>query len=285
MRSRAGGWLIVLLLPMTVGAADRLSTEQRLERLERRVGTVSELTLRLDAVQRENRQLRGEVETLQYQIDQLKRKQRDIYLDIDQRLSGMGSSSADTALGQAPPAVTGGVAAPVPTAVDGPAPVRPAPVVDRAPAAVVEREPARPAPAQAAGGPVVAYDNQKMQADYKSAYALLSPSQRRYDDAAKAFSAFLADYPNSPLAANAQYWLAESYYVSQKNDQALAAFNKVVSDYPTSPKVAGALYKIGRLENVKGNRSAARKTLERVIAEYPSSPAAGLAKDLLAKIK
>lgn len=274
VRACAGGLLIALMLPVAAGAADRLSTEQRLERLERRVGTVSELTLRLDALQRENRQLRGEVETLQYQIDQLKRKQRDIYLDIDQRLSGMGAGGA--------------VAAEVtpPTVADAPAPAPaqpgtlPAPVVDRTAA-----QPSAAQPSPAAPAPVVAYDNQKMQADYKNAYALLSPAQRRYDDAAKAFTAFLADYPNSPLAANAQYWLAEAHYVSQKNDQALVAFNKVVSDYPTSPKVAGALYKIGRLENVKGNKNAARTALERVIAEYPSSPAAGLAKDLLAKIK
>ena len=67
-----------------------------------------------------------------------------------------------------------------------------------------------------------------MQADYKAAYALLSPSQKRYDDAAKAFTAFLERYPGSTLAANAQYWLAEAYYVSQKNDQALEAFTQVV---------------------------------------------------------
>jgi TolA-binding protein len=81
--------LLLAFLPTVSQAANGLTTEQRLEKLERRVGLVTDLTLRLDAVQRENRELRGEIETLQHQLEQLKRKQRDIYLDIDQRLSGM----------------------------------------------------------------------------------------------------------------------------------------------------------------------------------------------------
>ncbi len=249
--------LAALLLPVNVLAADRLTTEQRLETMERRVGKITDLTLRLDAVQQENRRLRGEIETLHHQIEQLKRKQRDIYLDIDQRLSNIGSSAPATP------------AAPVAT----PASVAPAGERDAADKAAVTQT---TAPAAA--------DPQQMQADYKAAYALLSPGQRRYADAAKAFTAFLEKYPGSSLAPNAQYWLAEAYYVSQKNDQALNAFRKVVNDHPTSPKVPGSLYKIGRLEHVRGDNKAAREALQKVVKEYPTAPAAGLAKELLAKI-
>jgi tol-pal system protein YbgF len=261
--------LLTAVLPAVAYAASGATMEQRLEKLERRVGTVTDLTLRLDAMQRENRQLRGEIETLQYQIEKLKRKQRDIYLDIDQRLSNLQSAP--------------GAAAPVPAvpAPKGPVADAPAPITDLARPA--EQQPKAPQPVQASV-PATAADPQKMQSDYKAAYALLSPGQRRYADAAKAFTVFLENYPGSPLAPNAQYWLAEAYYVSQKNEQALSAFRKVVNDHPGSPKVPGALYKIGRLEHVRGNNDAARKALERVVAEYPTAPAAGLAKELLAKI-
>jgi len=255
MKRFVPGLLLVALLPAASTAADRLTTEQRLETMERRVGKITDLTLRLDAVQRENRQLRGDIETLQYQIEQLKRKQRDIYLDIDQRLSSMGNA-APVAPASAP--VTSGGSATQVTPRSTPETPKP------------------DAP--------VAVDPQQMQTDYKAAYALLSPGQRRYADAAKAFTAFLEKYPDSTLAPNAQYWLAEAYYVSQKNKQALAAFRKVVAEHPSSPKVPGALYKIGRLEHVGGNDEAARKALRRVLKEYPSAPAAGLAKELLAKI-
>jgi len=258
MKRFVPGLVLVALLPAATLAADRLTTEQRLETMERRVSKISDLTLRLDAVQQENRQLRGEIETLHYQIEQLKRKQRDIYLDIDQRLSSMGPGASAT-----------------PTA---PAPATPS-VTSTGQSDAVGK-----APATKTTAPAAVADPQQMQADYKAAYALLSPGQRRYADAAKGFTAFLEKYPGSSLAPNAQYWLAEAYYVSQKNDQALSAFRKVVSDHPTSPKVPGSLYKIGRLEHVGGNNKAAREALQRVVKEYPTAPAAGLAKELLAKI-
>jgi len=257
MKGSVAGLLALALIPGVLQAAS-LTTEQRLERLERRVAKVTELTLQMDAMQRENRQLRGEIESLQYQIEQLKRKQRDIYLDIDQRLSNLSRPAAAPA---APVAGAGDAAEPAPPLAS-----------------------AAPADAQAPAAAAANADPQQIQADYQAAYALLSPEQRRYDDAAKAFSVFLENYPQSPLAANAQYWLAEAYYVSQQNDQSLQAFNKVVSDYPDSPKVPGALYKIGRLELVKGNQDAAKKALQRVVKDYPTAPAAGLAKELLSKI-
>jgi len=267
MKRFVSGLLLLVLVPVVPQAANGLTTEQRLETLERRVSKVTDLTLRLDAMQRENRELRGEIETLQHQIERLKRKQRDIYLDIDQRLSGMQAAPAN-APDPGPSSTQTG---------DAPAPVTD---LNKPPASQTGKLPA----AQATVSRPTVADPQKMQGDYKAAYALLSPAQRRYDDAAKAFTVFLENYPGSSLAPNAQYWLAEAYYVSQKNPQALEAFRKVISDYPSSPKVPGALYKIGRLEHVQGNKAAARKALERVVADFPTAPAAGLAKELLAKI-
>lgn len=256
-----------------------LSSEQRLERLERRVAKVTELMLQLDTLQRENRQLRGDLESLQHELQRVKRKQRDIYQDMDQRLSDLTQSGAAT------PAVAAGPGSsssePETPAADAstksPEKEGGAPVTDRTGNAgkakaenVVQQAPVNPADAQA---------------EYKAAYDLLSPSQRKYKDAAKAFSAFLERHPGSVLASNAQYWLAEAHYVSQENDQALSAFQKVVANYPDSPKVPGALYKIGRIQHVKGNLKEARKALQQVIKQYPDASAAGLAKERLAQIK
>ena len=118
------------LLPVVTLAADP-PMSQRLELLERRVNRITDLTLQLDQVRRENQQLRGEIENLGYEIERLKRKQRDIYLDIDQRL---GSVSG------------GGAPAPVkpPTAASGGAPAeQAAPVTTREPAPVAGRDRAR----------------------------------------------------------------------------------------------------------------------------------------------
>ena len=237
----------VLMAPLVTAASD----SQRLDLLERRVGRITELTLQLDELQRENRQLRGEIENLGNEIEQLKRKQRDIYLDIDQRLSGRQGASAPPATDRSTESGTAG-----------------APVVagDRSPATVSSA------------------NRSKIQAEYQAAYDLLSPQQRRYDDAAKAFSLFLKRYPNDPLAPNAQYWLGEANYVSQKNAEAQEAFERVVSQYPDSTKAPGALFKIGRLQQAAGKNDAARASFKRVLTDYPDSPAAGLARQRLEQL-
>jgi tol-pal system protein YbgF len=112
----------------------------------------------------------------------------------------------------------------------------------------------------------------------------LSPQQRRYQDAAKAFAAFIDKYPGDPLTPNAKYWLGEAYYVSQQNAPALAAFEQVVADHPGDTKAPGALYKIGRLKEAAGDRTAARAAYQRVLKDYPGAPAAGLSRQRLQKL-
>lgn len=250
------GLLTGLNLPAS--AASGAGTEQRLERLERRVARVTDLTLALDSVREENRRLRGDIESLRYELEQLRRKQRDIYLDVDQRLSNL--SRGQPAGGQVKfPAGGNSVAAGTKHGRDMPAPTvkttEPTPATDQ------------------------------VRAEYQAAYALLGPQVRRYEDAAKAFGDFVRKYPQSSLAANAQYWLGESYYVSQKNTEALTAFDKLVKDYPDSAKMPGALYKIGRIYASKGDKAKAGEALNRVVKEYPDSPAASLARDELNRLQ
>ena len=245
---------IALLLGVVVatGSLAAPSTSQRLELLERRVNLITDLTLQLDEVRRENRQLRGEIENLGYQIEQLKRKQRDLYLDIDQRL-GAAQAGSQGGMSGAPSAA--------PAASDGGS------------ARSLQPTSAAPASKQA-----------KIDAEYQAAYALLSPQQKRYKEAAKAFATFLERYPQNSLAPNAQYWLGEAHYVSQQNAKALAAFEQVVVRYPDSPKVPGALFKIGRLQQAAGKTSAARATFERVVREHPNSSSATLARQRLDRL-
>src|SRR5262249_20334514 len=52
-------------------------------------------------------------------------------------------------------------------------------------------------------------------------------------------------YPEHPLAANAQYWIGETYYRQRDFQQALVEFRKVIDGYGSSPQVPEALLKIG----------------------------------------
>lgn len=243
-------WVLAFLLPLSA-TAQSLSTAERLDLLERRAAKITDLTLQLDEMRRENRELRGAVENLNYEIDQLKRKQRDLYLDIDERLSGMQAPAVSS-----PPAASSSAQ-------------------QKAPAAP------RASPRPPAAGSA---DRGQIQAEYQAAYALLSPQQKRYDEAAKAFARFVERYPNDELVPNAQYWLGEAYYVSQKNQPALQAFEKVINAYPGSSKAPGALFKIGRLHEVSGQAAAARAAYQRVLNDYPNAPAAGLARQRLKQL-
>ncbi len=111
--------------------------------------------------------------------------------------------------------------------------------------------------------------------NYQAAFELLK--QQRYEPAAMAFEQFLVTYPDSELADNAQYWLAESFYVTQKFDEALAAFEVVIKDYSRSRKVPDALLKIGYCNYELKRWNSARDSLLRVQADYPETTAARLA--------
>jgi tol-pal system protein YbgF len=111
--------------------------------------------------------------------------------------------------------------------------------------------------------------------NYQAAFELLK--QQRYEPAAMAFEQFLVTYPDSELADNAQYWLAESHYVTQLFAKALGEFEVVITRFPRSRKVPDALLKMGYCNYELEDWAAARQALKRVQAEYPDTTAARLA--------
>jgi len=111
--------------------------------------------------------------------------------------------------------------------------------------------------------------------NYDAAFELLK--EGRYEEAASAFEQFMAVFPDSVLMDNAQYWLAETHYVTQDYAAALPAFQKVISNYPESRKVPDALLKIGYSNHALSNWTAAREALTAVAIDYPETTAARLA--------
>ena len=120
------------------------------------------------------------------------------------------------------------------------------------------------------------------QQEYDAAFDLMK--QGLYDRAVKAFRAFLAKYPDSGLADNAQYWIAEGNYVLRNYKLALEEFTKVVNA-PQSPKAADALLKIGYVHYELNAYDKARKTLTEVQERYPGTSVARLAAVRLDKMK
>lgn len=120
------------------------------------------------------------------------------------------------------------------------------------------------------------------QQEYDAAFDLMK--QGLYDRAIKAFRTFLTKYPDSGLADNAQYWVAEGNYVLRNYKLALEEFTKVIND-PQSSKTPDAMLKIGYVHYELGAYDKARKALGEVQKQYPGTSVARLAAVRLDKMK
>jgi len=137
-------------------------------------------------------------------------------------------------------------------------------------------------PNVAAPGAVTAGDKDGQEA-YSKAFALLK--EGRYEQSIKAFESFKISYPGSKYADNAQYWLAEAYYVSLEYKKALTAFQRLIALYPDSSKIPGARLKIGYIYFELKNWSAARDALQQVISSYPDATVAKKADERMQRIE
>ncbi len=120
-------------------------------------------------------------------------------------------------------------------------------------------------------------------ANYQAAFELLK--QGRYADAKRALQQFMVAFPNSSYADNAQYWLAETFYVTQDYRRALKEFQVVLERFPDSRKLPDALLKIGFCNYELGRWDAARTALRTVVEQYAETTAARLAAQRLERMQ
>ncbi|MCP3672286.1 MAG: tol-pal system protein YbgF [Gammaproteobacteria bacterium] len=300
------------------------SLEQRVQLLERRINTISNIVLRLDSLQQEMQQLRGDVETQNHAMESMKQRQTDLYTDIDQRmsrLSGKTPAGQSVQPGVVPRSSNKDVVQSGAVKHSGEPSWQSTPITTgrtKLPAATMAQRVARPAgvnvkPKPSRLPPVVSSSaiSNKTAGRLNSTSVAVSPPEsrpatappqaspgekssyqkafnllmdRKYDLAQNAFRSFLKQHPGSRLADNAQYWLAEANYVTRNFDTSLVEFKKVVQVFPNSPKISDALLKIGYIQYEKKQWSAARKTLGGLVTRYPNSTASQLAKKRLDKI-
>lgn len=275
----------LLLLFAAAGAAapalaqSNLTLSERVERLERQVqggggNSTADLVIQINQLEDEVRQLRGMVEEQAHEIESLKARQRDQYLDLDRRLQAIsgGKQSAPRAGAPASSPQGGGESGGQPRQSSAGAGGS-----GNAPAGRPPQSTAGNGPGGESAAPVE--DEASRKQAYEAAFSKLRDGQ--YADAATGFREFLDRYPGGPLADNAQYWLGESYYVTGNYDIALNAFQSVLSQFPNSAKAPDALLKLGFCYYELKQWEQARDTLGQVKAKYPDSAVARLAESRL----
>ncbi|NBD95542.1 MAG: tol-pal system protein YbgF [Gammaproteobacteria bacterium] len=239
-----------------------------------------DLVYQVQQLLEEVRELRGLVESQQREIENLKRRQRDQYLDLDQRLQRIGQGSSGPAVTSGEPLVADDVPVEPQTEAQIRSPDRPAadqpevrePIEDQTEITTLSMPDTEDA--RDLGTP-----SEAEQAAYDRAFRALR--ETRYADAAEHFAAFLDEFPDSAYAPNAQYWLAETYYVTRDFETALRYFDQLLSRYPGSSKEGDALLKIGFSHYELRQWSEARAALEQVRSEHAGTTLARLAEGRL----
>lgn len=223
---------------------------------------IIQLLNQIEQLNAEISKLRGQIEVLSNQNDQLTKRQKDFYLDIDTRLRKLEGLPADAA-----PAAT------APGAAVAPATSATPPVIVPGPAAGA---------AAVAPPPSAASRDQELRA-----YDVGSNLFKRGDylAATRAFQIFMKDFPSSGLVSNAQYWIGISYFNLRDYANARSSQETLLKLYPDSSKVPDAMLAIASVMIESGDNGSARNTLEDIIARFPASDAAGKARTRLAQLR
>jgi tol-pal system protein YbgF len=250
-------------------AKQGLDNEARIAKLEeqiRNIGVV-ELLRQLEALNAEIARLRGQIEVLANENQQVQKRQRDFYLDLDSRMKRLEGTG-----GAAPAAA--GAGTPEPPSASGAATTAP-------PSAGSDFGPA--STGSVAPRPLTREEQAREVRSYDAASNLFRRND--FPAAIEAFRTFLRDFPASQLAPNAGYWIGISYANLRDYRNALAAQEDVVKRYPQSPKAPDALLAIAAIQVEQGDGGSARNTLEDIIARFPASDAAGKARTRLASLR
>jgi tol-pal system protein YbgF len=94
------------------------------------------------------------------------------------------------------------------------------------------------------------------------------------------FRQLLQQYPSAPEAADAVYFIGESF-AGEAPDSAAAYYRRVVQDHPRSARAPAALYKLGLLAEQRRDTASARQAYQQVVDRYPGADEAALARDRL----
>ena len=138
-------------------------------------------------------------------------------------------------------------------------------------------------PVQTSSAKIQVPADQTTQLEYDNAKIIYDNGD--YDSAVILFRAFLDKYPKHVLAANAQYWLGESYYSNDDYSKAIHEFENLTWKYPNSAKAPDAQFKIGLSYLKQGNKQQAKLELMKVKDQYPNYEQMNQVNDYLLKLK
>ncbi len=114
--------------------------------------------------------------------------------------------------------------------------------------------------------------------------ALTDYNAGRHDLAMQQFQDYLKYYPNTELAGNAQFYVADLEYRQRNYQAAVTGYDRVIEQYPEGNKVRAALLKKGFALLELGQRDQGVSALRTLTSRYPRSAEANSARERLRKL-
>ena len=237
------------------------SIQQELIRLNNKMDNRAMLDLfqQVDELADEISQLRGELEVQNNDLSGIKKRQRELYLDIDRRLRDLENRAVNQ------PSTTGSIQLP-PTPDTSTNLATGSSNTDTSAVAPV-------VPTTQVAKPSTNSSEDK--AAYQVAFDALK--EGRYKKAKASFKSFLEKYPGSIYAGNSQYWMGEANYVTRNFEQGIIEFQLVITNYPSSAKVPDAMLKLGYTYYELKQYEQAKAILQELRTRFPKSAAFRLA--------
>lgn len=268
-----------------------------------------EVFQRIDSLSKEIRTLRGENEQLQHTVENLKKAQKNGFLGMDDRIDELSkqlklvkekpTQPLVAKTGQAPaskeektetkttPSKTKEVVKPDTTKKpEKPISIEKKETITNKPAEKLTEKPIEKVTKNNEDSKTPKNKSRQATKEEKSSY------QQAYKKinaqpaiAIQAFRHYIKQYSESPLAANAQYWIGEVMYSQKNYTGAVDEFVKVLQNYRKSGKASDAAIKLGFSFYELKNWVYARRALEDVKRYFPNTKAAALAGQRIIQMK
>ena len=241
--------LLFTSLPAHAGIFDDDVARKQIAELQKSTSqTLIEQNRMAEQLSRDLAELRGQIEVLTNSVNDLEKRQKDLYLDLDTRLQAI-----ETARGKKPAVGTPGLS-------------EAAKPIDKADTKADSK------PVDDASAALKAYEN---------GTSLFKAG--KFKEAASAFEKLVATYPDSDKAPDAQYWMGNSYFLLNDCKKVISSQQKLISKWPKYSRAPDALSNIAECQNILGQKAEAQKTLKELMSKYPDSKAAGAAKQQIKK--
>jgi tol-pal system protein YbgF len=242
-------FLAALLLPITAPA------------FAQQGGVGANYETRLSTLEDELRALNGQVEQLGFSIRRLDQNVQRMQSDYDARLAKLETTVSTLTANDEARNAAAAAKATSPGALDGTlGAIR---TQDGRVTGAISNPQAPPLPDAPADL------TQTPQEEYERAFGMLR--QASYDDAEKAFKAFIDKNPKDKMIDNAKYWYAETLYVRGRFADASVGFADAFQQNPQGQKAPDSLLKLAMSQAALNKLANACTALSELKAKYPNA--------------